>query len=85
MRRCTSATYLVAMVTQLPWQPERNFNNSFVLHLIEVIFGMKLSWDDRHQSHTLLLWQPIAMATTLNLNNSFVLSCIEFIFGMAVL
>ena len=49
-------TYLVAMVTWLPWQPQCYVNNSFVLSPIEVIFGMKLSWDDTHQPHTLLLW-----------------------------
>ena len=31
------ATYLIAMVTGLPWQPERNLNNSFVLGHIEFI------------------------------------------------
>ena len=35
--------YLVLMVTRLPWQPEGYVNNSFVLSLIEVISGMKLS------------------------------------------
>ena len=34
---------LIAMVTRLPWQPQCYVNNSFVLSLIEVIFGMKLS------------------------------------------
>ena len=44
------------MVTKLPWQPQCYVNNSFVLSPIEVIFGMKLSEDDRHQIHTSLLW-----------------------------
>ena len=57
MRQYTSATYLVAMVTRLPWQPELNLNNSFVLSLIEVILGMKLPCNDRHQPHTSLLWK----------------------------
>ena len=35
--------YLVARVTRLPWQPQHYVNNSFVLSLIEVIFGMKIS------------------------------------------
>ena len=35
--------YLVLMVLKLPWQPQCYVNNSFVLSLIEVNFGMKLS------------------------------------------
>ena len=35
--------YLVLMVTRLQWQPQCYINNFFVLSLIEVIFGMKLS------------------------------------------
>ena len=35
--------YLVVMATRLPWQPQHYVNNSFVLSLVEVIFGMKLS------------------------------------------
>ena len=52
----SSATYLIAMVNWLPWQPKFHVNNSSVLSPIEVIFGMTLSKDDRHQSHTLMLW-----------------------------
>ena len=26
------------------------------LSLIEFVFAMELSWDDRHQSHSSLLW-----------------------------
>ena len=51
-----SITHLAAMVTQLPWQPERNLNYFFVLNCIEFMFGMEVSWDNRHQPHTLLLW-----------------------------
>ena len=40
--------YLVAMVTRLPWQPQCYVTNSFVLSPTEVIFGMKLSYDDKH-------------------------------------
>ena len=35
--------YLVLMVTKLPWQPQCYVNNSLVLSLTGVIFGMKLS------------------------------------------
>ena len=35
-----SATYLVVMVTRLPWQLQGYSNNSFVLSNIESIFGM---------------------------------------------
>ena len=43
LERQASATYLVAIVTQLPWQPQCYVTNSFVLSAIELIFGMKLS------------------------------------------
>ena len=35
--------YLIVMVTRLPWQPQCYVNNSFVLSVIKVIFGTKLS------------------------------------------
>ena len=37
-----SAAYLIAMVTQFPWQPDRN-NNFFVLSHIGLIFGTQVS------------------------------------------
>ena len=40
MGRWASATYLVAMVTRLTWQPQLYVNNSFVLSHIESTFGM---------------------------------------------
>ena len=54
-RRKASAIYLVVMVTQLPWQPEWNLNNSSILSHVEFTFDMKVAWDNRHQSHTSLL------------------------------
>ena len=33
----------IVMVTRLPWQSQCYVNNSFVLSVIEVIFGMKFS------------------------------------------
>ena len=56
MGRYASATYLIAMVTKLPWQPQLYVNNSFVLSWIESIFGIEVLWEDRHQPHTSLLW-----------------------------
>ena len=56
LARQASANYLVVMVTQLPWQPKWNLNNSFVFSCIESIFDMKVPLHDRHQPTTLLLW-----------------------------
>ena len=38
-----STAYLIAMVTQFPWQPDRNINNLFVLSHIKLVFGTKVS------------------------------------------
>ena len=45
------------MLTQLPWQPDWNVSNSFVLSQFEFMFGMEVPWSDQHQPHTLLLWE----------------------------
>ena len=37
-----TATYLIAIVTGLPWQPELNLDNSFVLGDIGFIFAMEV-------------------------------------------
>ena len=47
--------YLVVTVTRLPWQPWCYVNGSFVLSLVEVVFGMGLSLCGGHRPHTLLL------------------------------
>ena len=53
-----SATSLVAklLVIKLPWQLKCNLDNFFVLYRIEFIFGMDISWHNRHQPHTPLPW-----------------------------
>ena len=47
-------TYLTAMVTQLPWQPKCNLNNSLVLNCVVFVFDMEVPSDDRHQRHSSL-------------------------------
>ena len=53
---------------------------ALVLSFIEIILGLEFSYDDRHQPHTSLLWQPQCYV-----NNFFVLSFIEVIFGRSFL
>ena len=72
-------TYFVAMVA---WQPQCYNNNSFVLSPIEVIFGMKLSKDDRHQTYLVAMVSRLPWQPQCYVNNSFVLSPIEVIFGI---
>ena len=43
---------LLPMVTKLLWQRNRYLNNSCVLNCTDFIFGIKISWDNRHQLHT---------------------------------
>ena len=57
MGRQASASYLVAMVTELSWQPQRYVNNSFVSSHIESTFGMELLWDNRYRPYTSFLWK----------------------------
>ena len=45
------------MVTQLLWQPDWNYTNSFVLSRFKLIFGMEVPWSDKYQPHILLLWK----------------------------
>ena len=61
------STYLVAMVIQMPWQPEWNVSNSFVLSPIEFIFGMELLWDERHQHIPRCYGNIVAMSTRVKL------------------
>ena len=52
-----SVTYLDAMITWLPWQPQLYVNNCFALSHIRSLFGIQVRWDNRHQRHTSMLWK----------------------------
>ena len=45
------------MATKLPWQRKWYLNNSCILNRTEFIFGIKISWDNRHYLHTSMLQQ----------------------------
>ena len=51
----------------------------------EFIFSVKLSWDDRHQVHTSLLWKLGCHANHSDISiTPLSLSCIKFIFAAAL-
>ena len=52
-----SASLLIAMVTLLPWQPQWNLINSFVLSHIELVVATEVPWNDSYQLHASLLWK----------------------------
>ena len=69
------------MANQFLWKPKCNLNYSFILSFIEFMFGMEVSWDNRHQPHTLLLWELSCHSNQSETSVTPYRILIEFIFG----